>query len=73
MNVNSVALFWIIFILITIFLIFIFVAIAQFLNDFSGELRYLNNEIARSEGVERKHWKRRRLRLWFSLLPFVRY
>lgn len=40
--------------------------------EFSQQLRYLNREIRRSCGAERKFWKRRRRRLWLSLLPFFR-
>ena len=47
--------------------------LAQFLNDFMSELRYLNNEIGRTDGEERKHWIRQRHRLWLSLIPFVKY
>ena len=47
--------------------------LAQFLNDFMSELRYLNNEIGRTDGEERKHWIRQRRRLWLSLIPFVKY
>lgn len=47
--------------------------LAQFLNDFTSELRYLNNEIGRTDGEERKHWIRQRRRLWLSLIPFVKY
>lgn len=47
--------------------------LAQFLNDFMSELRYLNNEIGRTDGEERKHWIRQRCRLWLSLIPFVKY
>ena len=43
------------------------------LKDFSQELRYLNCEIRRSTGEERKSWVRQRRRLWLSLLPFVEY
>lgn len=43
------------------------------MNEFSRELRYLNREIKRSYGKERKVWLRRRRRLWLSLLPFVKY
>lgn len=46
---------------------------AQFLNDFTRELRYLKGEIQRNTGAERRHWIRRRRRLWLSLLPFIRY
>ena len=40
--------------------------------QFSHQLRYLNREIRRTRGAERKLWKRRRRRLWLSLLPFCR-
>ena len=40
--------------------------------QFSQQLRYLNREIRRTYGEERKLWKRRRRRLWLSLLPFFR-
>ena len=40
--------------------------------QFSQQLRYLNKEIRRTRGAERKRWKRRRRRLWLSLLPFFR-
>ena len=64
-------------VLIAIFIIFaailLFYGLAIFLNDFSRELRYLNNEIKRTSGKEREHWLRRRRRLWLSLLPFVKY
>ena len=55
------------------FLILLLIGLAQFINDFSHELRYLNNEIARTTGAERKYWIRRRRRLWLSLIPFVKY
>ena len=45
----------------------------HFFSDFSKELRYLNMEIHRTTGSERRHWQRRRRRLWLSLLPFIRY
>ena len=47
--------------------------LVSFINDFQHELRYLNNEIGRTEGAERKHYIRQRRRLWLSLIPFVRY
>ena len=45
----------------------------QFLNGFAKKLRYLNNEIQRTRGGERKYWERQRRKLWWSLIPFVRY
>lgn len=56
-----------------VFLIAILVGIAMWWNDFSQELRYLNNEIRRTDGAEQRHWKRQKRRLWLSLIPFVRY
>jgi hypothetical protein len=47
--------------------------LVSFINDFSQELRYLNSEIRRTDGAERRHWIRQRRRLWLSLIPFVRY
>ena len=44
-----------------------------FINDFSVELRYLNMEIGRTEGAERRYWICKRRRLWLSLIPFVKY
>ena len=47
--------------------------LVSFINDFSHELRYLNCEIQRTDGAERRHWIRQRRRLWLSLIPFVKY
>ena len=55
------------------FLLLILVGLVSFINDFSSELRYLNNEIRRTTGAERRHWIRQRRRLWLSLIPFVKY
>lgn len=51
----------------------VLIALAAFINSFSSELRYLNREIRRSEGAGREHWKRRKRKLWLSLLPFIKY
>ena len=48
-------------------------AFADFISNFSRELQYLNCEINRSVGKERKYWLRQRRRLWLSLIPFVKY
>lgn len=56
--------------------IFGFVILVKFImwiNDFSHELRYLNNEIGRTDGSEQRYWKRQKRRLWLSIIPFVRY
>lgn len=41
--------------------------------DFNRELRYIKTEIGRTEGREQAHWKKKKRRLWLSLLPFFRY
>ena len=43
------------------------------ISEFTQELRYLNTEIHRTSGEQRRHWLRRRRRLWLSLIPFIRY
>ena len=55
------------------FLILLMFGLVTFINDFSSELRYLNNEIGRTTGAERRYWIRQRRRLWLSLIPFVKY
>jgi len=39
----------------------------------SREVRYLNREIRRAPQAEKKHWIRRKRRLVWSWLPFVKY
>lgn len=65
--------YWLIGILAVFFLVLILFGSVFFFSDFSRELKYLNNEIRRTEGAERKHWIRMRRRLWLSLFPFIRY
>jgi len=60
-------------IVIAFFAILILIGLTIKINDFSHELDYLNTEIARTEGAERRHWIRQRRRLWLSLIPFVRH
>ena len=64
---------WILCILAILALPIIVVLLAIRISDFTRELRYLNTEIARTTGEQRKHWLRCRRRLWLSLIPFVRY
>lgn len=40
---------------------------------FAMWLKYLNSEIGRTDGSERRYWKRQKRRLWLSIIPFVRY
>lgn len=55
------------------FVVLLFYGLVVFLNEFSMELKYLNNEIRRTRGEDRKHWQRQKRRLWLSLFPFIRY
>lgn len=49
------------------------VTIVSRLNDFLGELRYINMELGRCSARMRPKWLQRRCRLWFSLLiPFYK-
>ena len=56
-----------------VLLILACVRLAIFLQWFCRELRYVNKEIARTHGNEKKHWEKRKKRLIRSLIPFVRY
>jgi len=72
-NETEVVLYLTIGITVIFFLFLILIWIAIFLNIFARELKYFNTEIKRTSGNERKYWKRRKRRLWLSLLPFVKY
>ena len=48
-------------------------ALHSFAYEFTRELRFLNREIERTRGSERRYWQRRKRRLWLSILPFVKY
>lgn len=73
MNENDSALYLLVGLVAFGFLVLLLFGFAQFLNDFSQELKYLNNEIGRTYGEERRYWIRRRRQLWLSLIPFVKY
>jgi len=56
-----------------LFLFIIFAVISFHVREFSRELKYLNCEINRTSGRERKYWIRKKRKLWLSLIPFVKY
>jgi len=72
-NNPDTELYWLVGLVAAFFLILLLFGLVSFINDFSQELRYLNNEIRRTDGAERKHYIRQRRRLWLSLIPFVKY
>lgn len=73
MNENDTGLYLLLGIFVAFILILLIVWLAMFINNFSRELRYIKNEIRRNDGEEKKHWLRRKRRLWLSLIPFVKY
>lgn len=40
--------------------------------NFKDELDYINMEICRTVGDERRYWKKEKKKLWLSLIPFYR-
>lgn len=72
-NETDTVLYLLIGVIAAFFLIAILIGLVQFFNSFSQELRYLNIEIGRTSGTERRHWIRRKRRLWLSLIPFIKY
>lgn len=49
--------------------------ISVFINlpKFTEEMNRIDIEIGRTSGNERKHYVKKKHRLWLSLLPFVKY
>ncbi len=64
---------WLIGIFAALILVVVTIRFALFVHDFSSELRYLNMEIERSDGAERRYYVHERRRLWLSLIPFIKY
>ena len=73
LNNPNLELYLIIGVFAVFVLILVIVGLCSFINEFSKELKYLNSEIRRTSGAERKRWLKRRRKLWFSILPFVKY
>lgn len=62
--------------LLTVGSVFEFILLVRFAvwcDDFKYERQYLKMEIKRSEGKAKRYYRRRLLRLWLSIIPFVRY
>lgn len=74
MDVYQEKVFLILFIILALILcLCVLVALAQFINDFMIELKYVNTEISRTRGLEQRYWIHRRRRLWLSIIPFIKY
>ena len=60
--------------IVAVVILFLIVCrICMFISKFTTELLYINCEIQRTSGGERRYWLRKRKRLWLSLIPFVKY
>jgi hypothetical protein len=64
---------WLFIVLGLVFGAILIGVVADFVHHFAKELRFLNMEISRTHGKERKVWEKRRRRLWLSLIPFFKY
>ena len=65
-----VDLFIAVFLLILIILISVRLIVQ--IASFKYELTYLNMEIRRTTGSERKYWQKEKRRLWLSFIPFYK-
>ncbi len=70
-NVDSVTVVMAVIIAVLIGFPFLIIAVQKY-TRFKNELNYINEEIYRTVGSEREAWKRRKRKLWLSLLPFYR-
>ena len=44
----------------------------KYICDFKDELDFINTEIYRTVGDERRYWQKENKKLWLSLIPFYR-
>lgn len=49
------------------------ISTARKINGFINELKYIDIELSRASAVGRRHWKRQKIKLYLSLLPFFKY
>ncbi len=73
MNLGDSFFYVILAIFIIIILIALLIFFVQWIIGFRTEYRYIQNEINRTYGREKKYWKGQKRRLLLSLIPFVRY
>lgn len=71
MNFAHEDIFWL-FVFVLIFSLLLICAIINWLIGVNSELKYINMELKRCEGEERKIWLKRKWELFFSFLPFIR-
>lgn len=73
MNTEDTVFNLILIIFIAIVLIAILAFFIQWIIAFRTEYRYVQNEINRTYGREKKYWQRQKRRLLLSIIPFIRY
>lgn len=59
-------------IMIIIFGVFVVLCLYQWFVDFTRELQYINAEIRRTHGSEKRYWISQRKKLWLSIFPFIK-
>ncbi len=61
------------FIILLIIGLFVVVSVIQHFITISQEIQRINIEIKRTHGSEKRHWKKKKRRLLWSILPFIKY
>ena len=54
----------------TIFSVIFLIYFAATYTRYSQEMKYIESEIRRSEGSEKRYWIKKKRKLWLSYLPF---
>ena len=63
---------FLIYLFVGVLALFLLLCFAFRMDDFIKNLKYENMEIKRTDGKERKYWKKQRRKMWFSLILFYR-
>lgn len=61
------------FIVISVLALMLIAIFVRWIINFKNELNYINREIYRSCGREKKYWIAKKRRLMLSIIPFIRY
>lgn len=69
-NAREKVFFYIMIFLISIFIILLIVELNIRISEFSRELKYINSEIRRTKGIDKKRWKKARRKLYLSFFLF---
>ena len=72
-NTTDTLLYWLAVFASPFVLALLIMGLVVYFRKFVKELQKLNRRIRDTGGSSRRHWIRRRRRLWLSLIPFVKY